>query len=85
MKIFLAALAAFIAVAAGGAVVAVPMVEKHAAQQIKEEIERDGLVSVEGVTVGLFDRRIEIGVGETIERDGFAYTDLVPRVPVTTP
>ncbi len=60
MKIFLAALAAFIAVAAGGAVVAVPMVEKHAAQQIKEEIERDGLVSVEGVTVGLFDRRIEM-------------------------
>lgn len=26
----------------------------------------------------MFDRRIEIRVGETVERDGFAYTDLVP-------
>jgi uncharacterized protein (TIGR00290 family) len=27
----------------------------------------------------MFDRRIPIDVGETIERDGFAYTDLLPR------
>ena len=28
----------------------------------------------------MFDRRIDVTVGETIERDGFAYTDLV-RIP----
>lgn len=26
----------------------------------------------------MFDRRIAVTVGETIERDGFAYTDLIP-------
>lgn len=26
----------------------------------------------------MFDRRIDVTVGETIERDGFAYTDLIP-------
>ena len=26
----------------------------------------------------MFDRRIDVTVGETIERDGFAYTDLTP-------
>lgn len=29
----------------------------------------------------MFDRRIEIRVGETVERDGFAYTDLAPCAP----
>jgi uncharacterized protein (TIGR00290 family) len=28
----------------------------------------------------MFNRRIEISVGETVERDGFAYTDLVPSL-----
>src|SRR3954447_5444397 len=27
----------------------------------------------------MFDRRIDIAVGETVERDGFAYTDLILR------
>ena len=27
----------------------------------------------------MFDRRIEVVVGETVERDGFAYTDLAPQ------
>jgi uncharacterized protein (TIGR00290 family) len=27
----------------------------------------------------MFDRRIDVQVGETVERDGFAYTDLTPR------
>src|SRR5947208_531643 len=27
----------------------------------------------------MFDRRIDVSVGETVERDGFAYTDLTPR------
>lgn len=58
MKVLLAALAAVVAVVAGGAVVAVPLVEQHAARQIKEEIERDGLATVGSVSVGLFDRRI---------------------------
>jgi diphthamide synthase (EF-2-diphthine--ammonia ligase) len=32
------------------------------------------------VTAGpMFDRRIEVKVGETIERDGFAYTDLTAQ------
>jgi hypothetical protein len=42
----------------GGAVVAVPLVEEHAAAQIKSEIERDGKTTVGTVEVGLFDRRI---------------------------
>jgi uncharacterized protein (TIGR00290 family) len=28
----------------------------------------------------MFDRRIDVTVGETIERDGFAYTDLCPQL-----
>lgn len=44
----------------GGAVVAVPQVEKHAAAQIKLEIERDGKTTVGTVEVGLFDRRIAL-------------------------
>jgi uncharacterized protein (TIGR00290 family) len=31
----------------------------------------------------MFDRRIRVRVGETIERDGFAYTDLLPDGPGT--
>jgi hypothetical protein len=27
----------------------------------------------------MFDRRIDMAVGETIERDGFAYTDLTTQ------
>jgi hypothetical protein len=26
----------------------------------------------------MVDRRIDVQVGETVERDGFAYTDLIP-------
>ena len=37
---------------------AVPLVEKHAAAQIKAEMERDGTTTVGAVEVGLFDRRI---------------------------
>ena len=60
MKVLLAALAAVVAVVAGGIVVAVPLVEQHAARQIKEEIERDGIATVESVSVGLLDRRIAL-------------------------
>jgi len=42
----------------GGAVAAVPLAERHAAAQIKLEIERDGKTTVGAVDVGLFDRRI---------------------------
>jgi hypothetical protein len=41
----------------GGAVVAVPVVENHAAAEIKIAMERDG-TKVDAVEVGLFDRRI---------------------------
>lgn len=44
----------------GGAVAAVPLVEKRAAAQIKAEIERDGRTTAGAVEVGLFDRRILI-------------------------
>jgi len=30
----------------------------------------------------MFDRRIDVTVGETIERDGFAYTDLLIPPPL---
>ena len=36
----------------------VPLVERHAAQQIKADIERDGTTKVGSVEVGLFDRKI---------------------------
>lgn len=38
----------------------VPLAERHAAQQIKTEIERDGQASVGSVEVGLFDRRVTL-------------------------
>jgi hypothetical protein len=42
----------------GGAVLAVPLVEKRAADQIKSEIERDGTTTVGTVEVSLLNRRI---------------------------
>jgi hypothetical protein len=31
----------------------------------------------------MFDRRIEVAVGETTEQEGFAYSDLIPdRAPI---
>jgi hypothetical protein len=27
----------------------------------------------------MFSRSIEVSVGETVERDGFVFTDLLPR------
>lgn len=60
MKKLLAAIAAIVAVVTGGAVAAVPWLEERAAQQIKREIELDGLATVESVSVGLFDRRIAL-------------------------
>ncbi len=44
----------------GAAIAAVPIVESHAAGQIKTEIERDGAVKVGNVEVGLFERRITL-------------------------
>jgi uncharacterized protein (TIGR00290 family) len=37
-------------------------------------------------TVGgpMFERRIEVMVGETVERDGFAYADLLPATPLSS-
>jgi hypothetical protein len=32
----------------------------------------------------MFDRRIEVTVGETVERDGFAFTDLIPAAPLSS-
>ena len=32
----------------------------------------------------MFDRRIAVEVGETVERDGFAYTDLLPMTPLSS-
>jgi len=32
----------------------------------------------------MFDRRIEVTVGETVERDGFAFTDLIPATPLSS-
>jgi hypothetical protein len=44
----------------GGAIVAVPLAEKHAAAQIKADIERDGATTVESVEVGLLARSITL-------------------------
>jgi hypothetical protein len=45
---------------AGAVVAAVPIVQTYAADRIKAEIERDGVTKVDGVEVGLFDRRITL-------------------------
>jgi len=44
----------------GGAVAAVPTIEKHAAAQIKSDMELDGKTTVGAVEVGLLDRRIQL-------------------------
>jgi hypothetical protein len=49
-----------VVVVAGAAVVAVPVVERRAAQQIKADMERDGQTTVGSVEVGLFDRKISV-------------------------
>jgi hypothetical protein len=52
-----AAAAAVLALGAA-AVAAVPLVERHVAERVKEEIEAPGLTTVEDVRVGLFDRSV---------------------------
>jgi hypothetical protein len=47
-------------VLAGAAVAAVPIIERHAADRIKTEVERDGVTKVGAVEVGLLDRRIAL-------------------------
>ena len=59
MKKLLAA-AAVIVLLIGGAVAAVPLVERHVAGRIKIEMERDGTTTVGAVEVGLVDRRIRV-------------------------
>ena len=55
-KSLVAALA--VVVVAGAALAAVPLVERHAARQIKADLERDGATKVGSVEVGLFARKI---------------------------
>jgi hypothetical protein len=57
-KTLVAALA--VVVAAGAAVAAVPVIERHAARQIKADMERDGQATVGSVEVGLLDRKISV-------------------------
>jgi len=57
-KSLVAALA--VVVVAGAAVAAVPVIERHAARQIKADMERDGQTTVGSVEVGLFDRKIVV-------------------------
>lgn len=45
---------------AGATVAAVPLVESHAADRIKAEIERDGATKLGSVEVGLFGRRVTL-------------------------
>jgi hypothetical protein len=33
----------------------------------------------------MFSRRIDVGVGETVERDGFVFADLALRDALTSP
>lgn len=58
MKKLLVALGVLV-VLVGGALAAVPLLERHAAQQIKADMERDG-TQVESVEVGLLARRIAL-------------------------
>jgi hypothetical protein len=49
-----------VAVLVVAALAAVPIVERHAADQIKSQIERNGAATVDEVSVGLFERRIRL-------------------------
>ena len=49
-----------VVVLVGAAVVAVPILERHAAGEIKRNIERAGDVKVGAVEVGLFERRVKL-------------------------
>lgn len=72
MKKLLAALAAIIVILTAGAFAVVPLVEEHAARLIKEQIEKDGLVAVDKVSVGLFDRRVELANVRSRGADGYS-------------
>ena len=72
MKKLLAALTAVIVVLLAGGVAAVPLVEQHAARLLKSRIEADGLVAVEQVSVGLFERRIELVNIRSRGADGYS-------------
>lgn len=66
-KSVVAALA--VVVVAGAAVAAVPLVERQAAQRIKADIERDGVMTVGSVEVGLFDRKVALNALRTQKGD----------------
>jgi hypothetical protein len=66
-KSVVAALA--VVVGAGAAFAALPLVERHAAAQIKADIEREGVVSLGSVEVGLLDRRIAFNALRTQRGD----------------
>jgi len=51
---------AVVVVLAGAAIAAVPVLERHAAAEIKRQIEQDGTTSVDEVSVGLFERKIKL-------------------------
>jgi hypothetical protein len=51
---------AVIVVLVGAAVAAVPVLERHAAAEIKRQIEQGGGATVDEVSVGLFERKIKL-------------------------
>ncbi len=51
---------AVVVVLAGAAIAAVPVLERHAAAEIKRQIELGGTATVDEVSVGLFDRKIKL-------------------------
>lgn len=55
----IAAVAALVVLGGLGAA-AVPLIERHAADNIRRQIERDGLATVGKVEVGLFDRSLAV-------------------------
>lgn len=59
MRKSVVALAAIV-ILAGAAVAAVPVLERHAAAEIKRQIEQDGTASVGDVSVSLFERKIKL-------------------------
>lgn len=60
MKKVLAVVASLLVVLGAGAALSVPYLERHAAAQLKEAIEHDGVASVDAVEVGLLDRSVEL-------------------------
>ncbi|MFZ5781516.1 MAG: hypothetical protein ACOY4R_15085 [Pseudomonadota bacterium] len=88
--------AVIVLVIVGAAVAAVPFIERHAAERLKQAIERDGSATVAAVEIGLLDRSMtlrdlrvrgvtEVGIGQgTVSGLSWPWSELLEgRTPLS--